>query len=46
VFYEVYNELGHGFLESVYHKSLRLRFGRGANVQSPVDIPYGFEDVR
>lgn len=24
VFYEVYNELGHGFLESVYHKSLVL----------------------
>ena len=22
VFYEVYNELGHGFLESVYHNSL------------------------
>ena len=21
VFYEVYNELGHGFLESVYHRS-------------------------
>ena len=24
VFYDVYNELGHGFLESVYHKSLAL----------------------
>ena len=24
VFYEVYNELGHGFLESVYHRSLVL----------------------
>jgi GxxExxY protein len=24
VFYEVYNELGHGFLESVYQKSLIL----------------------
>ena len=24
VFYEVYNELGHGFLESVYHRSLIL----------------------
>lgn len=22
VFYDVYNELGHGFLESVYHRSL------------------------
>jgi GxxExxY protein len=24
VFYEVYNELGHGFLESVYQRSLAL----------------------
>ena len=24
VFYEVYNELGHGFLESVYEKSLKI----------------------
>jgi GxxExxY protein len=24
IFYEVYNELGHGFLESVYENSLRL----------------------
>src|SRR3954466_695120 len=24
VFYEVYNELGHGFLESVYENSMRL----------------------
>lgn len=24
VFYEVYNELGHGFLESVYHRALLM----------------------
>lgn len=24
IFYEVYNELGHGFLESVYEKALRI----------------------
>ena len=24
VFYDVYNELGHGFLESVYQKSLQI----------------------
>ncbi len=30
VFYDVYNELGFGFLESVYRNSLRLAlFGKG-----------------
>jgi len=24
IFYDVYNELGHGFLESVYENSMRL----------------------
>ena len=43
VFYEVYNELGHGFLESVYHKSLALALNeKGLLVQSPVDIPVFF----
>lgn len=43
VFYEVYNELGHGFLESVYHKSLGLALNeKGLLVQSPVDIPVFF----
>ncbi|HJS22833.1 MAG TPA: GxxExxY protein [Pyrinomonadaceae bacterium] len=43
VFYEVYNELGHGFLESVYHKSLALALDeKGLMVQSPVDIPVFF----
>lgn len=43
VFYEVYNELGHGFLESVYHKSLILALNeKGLLVQSPVDIPVFF----
>ena len=43
VFYEVYNELGHGFLESVYHKSLALALNeKGLTVQTPIDIPVFF----
>jgi len=43
VFYEVYNELGHGFLESVYHRSLLLALQSvGLNVSSRVDIPVWF----
>ena len=43
VFYEVYNELGHGFLESVYQKSLILALNdAGLIVHSPVDIPVWF----
>lgn len=43
VFYEVYNELGHGFLESVYHRSLVLALkSTGLRVCSRVDIPVWF----
>ena len=43
VFYEVYNELGHGFLESVYHRSLVLALKSvGLNVSSRVSIPVWF----
>jgi len=43
VFYEVYNELGHGFLESVYHRSLVLALQSvGLDVCSRVDIPVWF----
>lgn len=43
VFYEVYNELGHGFLESVYQKSLILALTEAnLKVHSPVDIPVWF----
>jgi GxxExxY protein len=43
VFYEVYNELGHGFLESVYQRSLILALNdAGLMVHSPVDIPVYF----
>lgn len=43
VFYEVYNELGRGFLESVYQKSLCFALNSvGLQVCSPVDIPVWF----
>ena len=43
VFYEVYNELGHGFIESVYHKSMVIALKTaGLEVCSPVVIPVSF----
>lgn len=40
VFYEVYNELGHGFIESVHHKSMVIALKTaGLEVCSPVVIP-------
>ena len=43
VFYEVYNELGHGFIESVYHKSTVIALkDAGLEVCSPVVIPVSF----
>ena len=43
VFYEVYNELGHGFLESVYQKSLGLALrSAGLDALWPIDIPVSF----
>ena len=43
VFYDVYNELGHGFLESVYQKSLALALeSAGYNTCSRIDIPVWF----
>ena len=43
VFYEVYNELGHGFLESVYHRSLVVALeAAGLKVCSRVTIPVWF----
>jgi GxxExxY protein len=40
-FYEVYNELGTGFLESVYENALALvlrEYGLDAKQQSPVEV--------
>jgi GxxExxY protein len=43
VFFEVYNELGTGFLESVYQKSLALALeSTGLRVCSRVNIPVWF----
>ena len=43
VFYDVYNELGYGFLESVYHRSLMLALeSAGLKACSRVNIPVWF----
>ena len=42
-FYEVYNELGHGFIESVYEKSLAIALReKGYEVLQQVDVPVWF----
>lgn len=43
VFFQVYNELGYGFLESVYHRSLELALvSEGLKICSPIKIPVRF----
>ncbi len=47
VFYDVYNELGHGFLESVYQRSFGLALASaGLKVRSQVRIPVWFRGER
>ena len=47
VFYEVYNELGHGFLESVYENSLALALrSKGFEVHQQIAIPVWFRGIR
>lgn len=42
-FYDVYNELGFGFLESVYHKAMLIALGRaGLVAESKVPLPVFF----
>jgi len=48
VFYEVYNELGGGFLESVYHKALAIALrqaGLAVLVQVAVPVTFRGENV-
>lgn len=46
-FYDVYNELGHGFLESVYQRSLALALqSSGLHVSSEIKIPVWFRGQR
>jgi GxxExxY protein len=43
VFFEVYNELGGGFLEGVYHEALRIALTQaGMRVEMEVPIPVHF----
>ena len=44
-FYEVYNELGYGFLESVYEKAFFIVLDqKGFGVKRQVEIPVWFRD--
>lgn len=46
VFYDVYNDLGFGFLESVYRKALRLALmEKGLAVESEVPVSVFFRGV-
>ena len=46
-FYEVYNELGHGFLESVYQAALTIALeSKGLNVLTKIDVPVSFRGAR
>ena len=43
VFYDVYNDLGHGFIESVYEKSLQLALSSvGIKALRKIEIPVRF----
>jgi len=43
VFFDVFNELGHGFLESVYEKSLELALNAiDIDVRRKIEIPVWF----
>ena len=42
--FEVYNEMGHGFLEEVYHESLELELNqRGTNYVSKPKLPLSYK---
>ncbi len=46
-FYDVYNELGHGFLESVYQRAMVMTLtAAGAIAETEFDIPVWFRGER
>ena len=46
-FYDVYNELGHGFLEAVYREAMVVALSQaGIKVQREVALPVFFRGVR
>src|SRR5260370_5630363 len=48
VFYEVYNELGHGFLESVYRNAMEIglrQSGLSVTSELPIAVWFRGEDV-
>ena len=46
VFYEVYNEFGFGFLESVYREAMRIALGEaGFRVEVEVPVPVSFRGI-
>ena len=46
-FYEVYNELGFGFLESVYEEAMIIALSaKGLTVSSRFKFPFGFAEKR
>src|SRR5437870_1269904 len=45
VYYDVYNEIGHGFLESVYSNCMQIALiGAGLEVQRQIMIPVWFRN--
>jgi GxxExxY protein len=45
-FYDVYNELGFGFLESVYHAAMKITLeGIGLRAETEVKMPVYFRGV-
>jgi GxxExxY protein len=46
LFYDVYNELGHGFLESVYEQAMLIALRQaGLDVEAQVEIPVRFRGL-
>ena len=47
VFFEVYNELGHGFLESVYEKAFEVALiTKGLDVKRQIQVPVWFRQQK